>query len=215
MLSNVSTALSLVCWNQLDAPSNRALTPATALSFMLVNLVTTLFFNSSTLEVTLLHKFWNHPVTLPYMPAIRLTTLSFSSVKRVTTVFFRFITLSVMFVHKFRNQVTTELYMPVILFIAPSLSSVNLVTTLSLILVTFSTIVVHKLENQVPAPLNNSLNRVNALSFIAPKYSVTRFQIESAVSFRISPKRSQSPSIIAATPDIIPCIRSIAVPMTN
>src|SRR5699024_10059331 len=84
-------------------------------------------------------------------------------------------------------QVTTELYMPVILFIAPSLSSVNLVTTLSLILVTFSTIVVHKLENQVPAPLNNSLNRVNALSFIAPKYSVTRFQIESAVSFRISP----------------------------
>src|SRR5699024_7127929 len=121
----------------------------------------------------------------------------------------------VIFVHKFWNQVTTELYMPVILFIAPSLSSVNLVTTLSLILVTFSTIVVHKFENQVPAPLNNSLNRVNALSFIALKYSVTLFQIESAVSFRISPKRSQSPSIIAATPDIIPCIKSIVVLITN
>src|SRR5699024_8166192 len=135
ILSKVSTALSLVCWNQLDAPSNRALTPATALSFMLVNLVTTLFFNSSTLEVTLLHKFWNHPVTLPYMPAMRLTTLSFTLVKRCTTVCLRFIALFVIFVDLFWNQGTTELYMPVFLFIAPSLSSGYLGTTLSLILV--------------------------------------------------------------------------------
>src|SRR5699024_6190878 len=133
------------CWNQLDAPSNRALTPATALSFMLVNLVTTLFFNSSTLAVTLLHKFWNHPVTLPYMPAIRLTTLSFSSVKRATTLSFKLVTLVVTFVHKFRNQVTIELYISVMRLTALSFSCVNLSIYISFRIVILSNVVSYNL----------------------------------------------------------------------
>ena len=47
------------------------------------------------------------------------------------------------------------------------------------------------------------------------KNSVTLVQIDDAVSDMISPNRSQSPVIRAEIPEMIPCIKSIAIPMTN
>src|SRR5699024_1396748 len=55
----------------------------------------------------------------------------------------------------------------------------------------------------------------NALAFRLPKCSTTRSLMDNAIVFSASPKADQSPCIIADTAEIIPCIKSIAVPMTN
>src|SRR5699024_1849178 len=59
------------------------------------------------------------------------------------------------------------------------------------------------------------LNNLNAFSFRLPKCSTTRTFIDNAIVFKASPNDAQSPTIIADTADIIPCIKCIAVPMTN
>src|SRR5699024_489871 len=187
----------------------------TTLSFSSVKRCTTVSLRFIALFVIFVHKFWNQVTTELYMPVILFIAPSLSSVNLVTTLSLILVTFSTIVVHKLENHIVIDVYISEILDTAPFFNSVNLRTTSSFICSAFSVRFVHRSENHCFAPSNNSPNKRSALSFKFPKNSVTRSLIDNAVSFNISPNRSHSPSIIAATPEIIPCIKSIATPITS
>src|SRR5699024_8284241 len=189
--------------NQPLTPSYISLERLMALSLNSVNLLVTAVLILLAAFDTLVFISPNQLLTELNILFTRLIALSLNSVNRLVTAVLMFEAVFDTLLHKSLNHFVTELYISVILFTALSFSSMKRLTTPSLIsMARFINPSFISINLSMPPPVKLFMSS-KALSLMLPKNSTTLFQMDFAVSLRTSPNLDQSPSIIAATPDII------------